>query len=90
MQKVFNYWSHVMERYAGVTWKNREYIEIAPDTHVIQASVKLGLITEIEAQKADREKISLIWREALRGTRYTPIDIHSPLWFWSRAGFPTV
>ena len=73
-----------------MVWKNRAFIEIAPDTHVIQASVKLGVISSEEALKADREQISAAWREILEGTGIAPIDVHSPLWFWSRAGFPSV
>jgi hypothetical protein len=85
--KIFNYWMYIMSEYGELHLKNRSYIEIAPDTHVIQASVKLGIITENQAKSLDRESISSIWREILRGTGIDPIDVHSPLWFWSRNGF---
>ncbi len=82
--KIFNYWSHILERYCDITWKNREYIEIAPDTHVIQASIELGVVNEQEAQKLPREEISRRWRELLKPLGVAPIDMHSPLWFWNR------
>ncbi|MBP6086263.1 hypothetical protein KA478_03645 [Patescibacteria group bacterium] len=48
--------------------KNKQYIDIAPDTHVIQCSVKLGVITEQESQSLSREDISQRWRDTLAGT----------------------
>lgn len=85
--KIFNYWMYIMSEYGEVELKNRQFIEIAPDTHIIQASVKLGIISEKDATKLSREKISEIWRELLKDTDIDPIDMHSPLWFWSRGGF---
>lgn len=85
--KIFNYWSHILSEYANVQLSNREYIEIAPDTHVIQASVKLGIISKGEAEKISREILSKKWRELLEGSGIDPIEVHSPLWFWSRSGF---
>jgi len=37
--------------------------------------------------KLSREEVSKIWRKLLEGTGIDPIDVHSPLWFWSRSGF---
>ncbi len=85
--KIFNYWAYIIQEYADVKLKNREYIEIAPDTHVIQASVKLGLIEDKDAEKISREKLSLLWRNSLKNSGIDPIDVHSPLWFWSRSKF---
>ncbi len=85
--KIFNYWAYIIQEYADIKLKNREYIEIAPDTHVIQASIKLGVISNEEANKISREDISLRWRNSLKGSGIDPIDVHSPLWFWSRSGF---
>ena len=75
-----------MERYCEVPLRNRDFIEIAPDTHVIQASIKLGVIQNTEKEMS-REKISGIWREVLKGSGVSPIDMHSPLWFWGRSKF---
>lgn len=59
-----------------------------PDTHVVQATYKLGLITE---EELDRNDVQLIvidrWNKLLENTKYKPIDIHTPLWLWSRNGF---
>ena len=27
------------------------------------------------------------WNELLKETKYNPIDVHTPLWLWSRNGF---
>ena len=67
--------------------KNSEFIEIAPDTHVTRCSVIVGVITQEEAENLTKEKISEKWRKLLIGTGINPIDMHSPLWFWSRNNF---
>ena len=85
--KIFNYWSFILFSYGGVNLINREHIEIAPDTHVIQCSIRLGIITKDEANSMTRDQISRRWRDTLQGSGITPIDMHPPLWFWSRNGF---
>lgn len=85
--KIFNYWSYIIQLYGGIELKNSEFIDIAPDTHVIQASVRLGVISADEALKMSRDSISERWRELLVGSGILPIEMHSPLWFWSRGGF---
>lgn len=85
--KIFNYWSFIISTYGKVPLKNREYIDIAPDTHITKCSVKLSVITEEEAETLTRDQISERWRVALQGSGIDPIDMHSPLWFWSRNGF---
>src|SRR3989344_5680894 len=85
--KIFNYWSFIMKEYGKIPLKNADYIEIAPDTHVTQCSVLLGVITQEEAEKLSKDKVSEIWREKLKGSGINPIDMHPPLWFWSRNGF---
>lgn len=85
--KIFNYWSFILCAYGGIKMKNTEYIDIAPDTHIIKCSVVLGVITEEEATSLTREQISERWRESLKGSGINPIDLHPPLWFWSRNGF---
>lgn len=85
--KIFNYWSFILEKYGGIRLKNREEIEIAPDTHVIKGSVRLGVINQKQARRLDREKISKIWRDLLKDSGIDPIDMHPPLWFWSKNGF---
>lgn len=85
--KIFNYWSFIIQGYGGVQLKHADQIEIAPDTHIIQASVRLGLLTAEEAEQLPRDEISRRWREALAGSGIDPITMHPALWFWSRSRF---
>lgn len=85
--KIFNYWSFILSTYGEVNLKNRDQIDIAPDTHITQCSVKLAVITQEESEKLSKEQISERWREILKGSGIDPIDMHPPLWFWSRNGF---
>jgi phosphoribosylamine--glycine ligase len=85
--KIFNYWSYILTAYCNVKLKNSEFIDIAPDTHITKCSIILGVITEQEAKVLSKEEISERWRIILDGTGINPIDMHPPLWFWSRNGF---
>jgi hypothetical protein len=85
--KLFNYWCYILVTKCGVPLKNREYIDIAVDTHVAQSSVALGVITQEETTKLTREAIAERWRRLLLGTELAPVDLNVPLWFWSRDGF---
>ncbi|MDD4990247.1 MAG: hypothetical protein PHW31_02955 [Candidatus Pacebacteria bacterium] len=85
--KIFNYWSFIISTYGQVPLLNREFIEIAPDTHITKCSVLLGVISEKEARKLSKDQISKRWREILGNSGIAPIDMHPPLWFWSRNGF---
>ena len=87
-KKILNYWLYVLEQYTDIKFIDRENISVAPDTHIIQASRKLGLIGESELDHRDlQDIIAERWREVLDGTDYAPIDIHTPLWLWSRGKF---
>ncbi|MGM0883438.1 MAG: hypothetical protein ACQEXQ_20680 [Bacillota bacterium] len=88
--KIFNYWLYVLETYTGVLWKSRELITVAPDTHILQATVKLGLCSSevLNGSVDDRQAVAEAWEKALFGSGLAPIDVHTPLWLWSRAGFP--
>ena len=86
--KIMNYWLYVMEQYTTARFTDREHISIAPDTHVIQASIKLGLINEADITAPNiREHVSDLWSKILSGTGLCPIDVHTPLWLWSRGKF---
>jgi len=82
--KILNYWLYVMGSYTDMQLRGREHITIAPDTHVIQASVRLGLIA---TASNTREQVAKAWSDLLTGTEILPIDVHTPLWLWSRGGF---
>ena len=86
--KICNYWLYVMEQYTDVKFVDRENITVAPDTHVIQASQRLGVISEEEMLAANAQQlVAERWAELLLGTGLVPIDIHTPMWLWSRGKF---
>jgi len=86
--KILNYWLYVVGSYTNMKQTNREAITIAPDTHVLQASMKLGVIAESELNKSNiREVTSERWADILKGTSLLPIDLHTPFWLWSRNDF---
>jgi hypothetical protein len=86
-QKIANYWLYVMLQYTDAQLKNRNRLSIAPDTHVIQASIMLGVIENHGDPNALRPKVAEAWVEILAGSDLCPIDIHTPLWLWSRKNF---
>lgn len=90
--KIFNYWLYVLESYSSVKWKSRDLITIAPDTHILQASVKLGLCSSevLNGSAEDRHSVAEAREKVLFGSGLAPIDVHTPLWLWSRAGFPAL
>lgn len=86
--KICNYWLYVLSKYTDIKFVNLCNLTIAPDTHVIQATKKLGLISEEEYNKNNVQVIVIErWNELLNGTELCPIDMHTPLWLWSRNGF---
>ena len=85
--KIFNYWASILPRYAWVSFKNSEFIDIAVDTHVLQSSIKLWVISEEEKDSLSKEEIHKRWREILKWSWINPSQMHSPLWFWSRGKF---
>ncbi len=66
-----------------------ECLTVAPDTHVIKSTHRLGLITDEEFESSNVQLIVIErWNELLNGSKYRPIDIHTSLWLWSRNNFP--
>lgn len=87
-QKICNYWLYVTSNYTDAFLTGKEALNIAPDTHILQSSVRLGIITEEDLKNSNVQKIvSDRWKTILKGTGIAPIDIHTPLWLWSRNGF---
>ncbi len=85
--KIANYWLYVMINYTDLVLLDRHNISVAPDTHVIQASQKLGLIdASLTGSIAQKEAVTS-WEQILKDTEFSPIDIHTPMWLWSRGGF---
>ena len=86
--KICNYWLYVIWQYTDREYCNIEHLTIAPDTHVCKASCRLGLITDQELGSGQVQEIVVKrWKDLLQDTSYNPIDIHTPLWLWSRNGF---
>ncbi len=86
--KICNYWLYVLEQYTDIRFIDREAITVAPDTHVIQASIRLGVITREEGAKSNVQLLTADrWRVLLQGTELAPIDVHTPMWLWSRGDF---
>ena len=87
-KKIINYWLFVLEQYTDIKFVDRENITVAPDTHIIQASCRLGIIEEFELDKSNVQDIVVErWDKILEETGYNAIDIHTPLWLWSRGRF---
>ena len=86
--KIMNYWLYIIEQYTDAVFTGRDNITVGPDTHIIKASAKLGLIEPGDMDKSDiRETVADLWKAVFSGTQWDPIDIHTPLWLWSRSGF---
>lgn len=89
--KICNYWLYVIYQYTERTYQNMEQLTVAPDTHVCKATWKLGLLTDEEFHSNHVQFIVIQkWKELLQNTKYKPIDIHTPLWLWSRNGFKEI
>jgi hypothetical protein len=58
--KIFNYWSFIISTYGKINLKERNLIDIAPDTHILKCSIKLGVISEPESEKLSKDEISKI------------------------------
>ena len=86
--KICNYWLYVLSQYTSFPMQNKSALSVAPDRHVIKASLKLGLITAAQFEQNDIGDITArAWDEILKNSSLNPIDIHTPLWLWSRSGF---
>ncbi len=89
--KICNYWLYVIYQYTYQKYKNIEKLTVAPDTHVCKATYRLGLITEEEFTSNRVQQIVIErWEELFQNTKYHSIDIHTPLWLWSRNGFKEI
>ena len=48
----------------------------------------MGVISAEEAQLSNVQIIlAERWKELLEGTDFAPIDVHTPMWLWSRGKF---
>ena len=86
--KLLNYWLYVMMNRTDAVFPDSHLLTVSPDTHVLQASVKLGLITQEQADKSDGRRVTAeVWQALLVGSPWHSLDVHTPLWLWSRGKF---
>lgn len=86
--KICNYWLYVISNYTAAKLSGKEELSIAPDTHVIQATARFGLIEEKHMNETNIQLlVNKIWKNILSETELSLIDLHTPLWLWSRSGF---
>ncbi|SFM53428.1 hypothetical protein SAMN03159341_1448 [Paenibacillus sp. 1_12] len=86
--KICNYWLYVISNYTDAKLSGTEALSIAPDTHVIQATIQLELIEAKYVNDSNVQSIvNQVWRDLLTGSELSLIDLHTPLWLWSRNGF---
>lgn len=86
--KLVNYWLYVIMQYTDTEYINPDALTVAPDTHVIKSTYRLDLINDEELESSNVQEIVIeAWKKLFKGTPYKPIDIHTPLWLWSRGGF---
>jgi endonuclease III len=85
--KLSNYWPFILSLYTDVQFKHPEEISIIPDTHVLQSSAQLGLVTA----GSTPVQVETAWKALLKDSGINPSQVHPVLWNWSRNGFqPTV
>lgn len=81
--KLSNYWLYILDYFTDVAFVNKQELSIIPDTHIIQSSIHLGLVPDT----ASAEDVATAWKTLLAGTEFSPSDMHSMLWHWSRNNF---
>lgn len=92
--KKLDYYINValcLYQYADVKYQNLQDLTISPDIQVIQATLKLQIINNEEYTKSNVQQIVIQkWNQLLKGTEFCPIDLHTPLWLWSRNEFKEI
>jgi hypothetical protein len=81
--KLSNYWPFILSRFTDVKFNDIHEISIIPDTHVIQSSIKLGIVPAI----ATSTQVELAWKDLLKDSGINPVMVHPILWHWSRNRF---
>jgi hypothetical protein len=89
--KIANYWLYVMSSYMAWPLTGRAALSVAPDRHVVAGAIRLGLVSaHVTPASGMPLLVAERFAELLAGTELSPIDLHTPLWLWSRAGFPAL
>ncbi len=93
-KKILPLWLRMMNQQAEIKLDKIDKIPIPVDTHVIKASVMLGIINQDECKNRKGEsikaKIRESWSKILEGTEIYPILLDEPLWILSKYGCSNV
>ena len=81
--KLANYWPYILSHYTDVQLIDMHEISIIPDTHIIQSSIKLGLVPASSTSL----QVEAAWKELLKDSGINPVQVHPVLWNWSRNNF---
>ncbi len=81
--KLSNYWLFILSHFTDANFANLHELSIIPDTHIMQSSVKLGVV-DLKASPTDVDRV---WRRINQLGNFSPVELHSVLWNWSRSGF---
>lgn len=81
--KLSNYWLYILTRLTDAKLSNMGEISIIPDTHVIKSTYYLGLTDN----NAPIPQIEQAWKNVLKDTGISPVEMHPVLWNWSRNNF---
>lgn len=87
--KISVLWIRMLHDNCGVELKNLDRVPIPVDIHTAHATLQTGCL-EWEPGRGEmvplREAVQAVWREALQGTGYYPLQLDEPLWLLSRNG----
>ena len=81
--KLSNYVIAILTWFTDAAFVDLHNLSIIPDTHIIQATVKLGLLPS----NPTTEAVIRAWQPVLPLLAIPPHEMHSLLWRWSRNGF---
>jgi hypothetical protein len=81
--KLSNYWPYILSQFTDVKFNDMHEISIIPDTHIIQSSIKLGLVSE----SVSPLEVEAAWKTLLKDSGINPVQVHPVLWNWSRNSF---
>jgi hypothetical protein len=81
--KLSNYWPYILSQFTDVKFNDMHAISIIPDTHIIQSSIKLGVVPS----SATPLQVEAAWKELLKDSGINAVQVHPVLWNWSRNNF---
>lgn len=58
--------------------------EILTKVHSLVCAYEQGLLG---GEKMPEDEVAERWADLLNGTELKPIDVHTPMWLWSRGKF---